>query len=92
MRSDIDGMTEAAFHLNEVLSIRAQELRFPRDHRNIEASDLNEVLSIRAQEFDVRGDHRYPLGDLNEVLSIRAQELPGQFVVRMCQDITSMKS
>ena len=67
----------ALTHLNEVLSIRAQEwvhhLRTPQQDPY-----LNEVLSIRAQEFDVTEVDRQIVGaHLNEVLSIRAQESEG---------------
>ena len=38
-------------HLNEVLSIRAQEYHRRRDSPAERLRDLNEVLSIRAQEY-----------------------------------------
>ena len=38
-------------HLNEVLSIRAQEFPANGISRRCSRSHLNEVLSIRAQEF-----------------------------------------
>ena len=60
-------------HLNEVLSIRAQEfLHIGPRVRHV--FHLNEVLSIRAQEFSNRARIGTRLRHLNEVLSIRAQE------------------
>ena len=46
-------------HLNEVLSIRAQEFERIDDHHVDVEHHLNEVLSIRAQEFEriVDGAH-----------------------------------
>ena len=38
-------------HLNEVLSIRAQELPTTMRMAQLPTTHLNEVLSIRAQEF-----------------------------------------
>ena len=50
VRSDIDGMTEAAFLLNEVLSLNAQECTASAPHSTA-APFLNEVLSLNAQEL-----------------------------------------
>ena len=69
-------------HLNEVLSIRAQEFVFL--DCVVFLCDLNEVLSIRAQEFAI-ADRALDvnLDNLNEVLSIRAQEFANGFGVML---------
>ena len=77
-------------HLNEVLSIRAQEYKTWGDI-TVASPNLNEVLSIRAQEFL---ELRLPCMlafNLNEVLSIRAQEYSTRLLLT-CRLLTSMKS
>ena len=66
-------MAFGALHLNEVLSIRAQESR-PCIRSANTGYDLNEVLSIRAQESSAAFPNQSHAMHLNEVLSIRAQE------------------
>ena len=85
-------MLSQCLYLNEVLSIRAQELE-ASSRQSPFHGHLNEVLSIRAQEFrPVASVLRMQHIDLNEVLSIRAQEWKLNGQIPFSTDETSMKS